>query len=85
MKVHLLIGLLVIPPGAAVAVNAKDKPKQATGTMVCRDIDETGSRLRSNRVCMTKEQGEETRRQTQADVMQGQNRLIQPCPPKTNC
>jgi hypothetical protein len=84
MRTALLFALVFALPAPLTAAGP-EKPKAHTGAMICRDLQETGSRLATNRVCMTKEQWEENRRQAQADVMYGQNRLINPCPPNTRC
>jgi len=84
MRIALLFALVFALPAPAAA-SGPEKPKSPTGAMVCRDLQVTGSRLATNRVCMTKEQWEESRRQTQADVAYGQNRLLNPCPPNTRC
>jgi hypothetical protein len=84
MKTALLSALILAFP-APVAAAGVEKPKTHTGAMVCRDLQETGSRLSTRRVCMTKEQWEDSRRQTQVDVAYGQSRLMSACPPHTNC
>jgi hypothetical protein len=84
MKTALLFALVFALP-APLAANGVEKPGPRTGTMVCRDVEQTGSRLSTRRVCMTKEQWEDSRRQTQAEVQQGQERLMSACPPNTRC
>jgi hypothetical protein len=80
-----MIALLLLAPAAPGAAFAPDKPKAHANPMICRDLQATGSRLATNRVCMTKDQWENARRETQNAVMYGQNRLIRPCPPNTRC
>jgi hypothetical protein len=84
MKTALLFALVFALP-APLAASGTEKPKSHPGAMVCREVQETGSRLSSSRVCMTKEQWEESRRQAQADVAYGQSRLLSACPPNTRC
>jgi hypothetical protein len=84
MKSALLFALAFALPSPAAATGV-NKPGRPGGAMVCRDIQATGSRLTTFRVCMTRDQWEEQRRQTQADVAYGQSRLLNPCPPNTRC
>jgi hypothetical protein len=84
MRPTLLFALIFALP-ATTAAAAAERPIRPGSAMVCRDIETTGSRLATSRVCMTKDQWDEQRRQTQADVAYGQSRLINPCPPNTRC
>jgi hypothetical protein len=84
MKTALFAALLIVSVAPA-PVQAAAKPKADSKAMICRDIEETGSRLRSNRVCMTREQWETARQDAQDAIDQGQKRLMSACPPKTIC
>ena len=82
IKIASFAALLIVAAPAPTLAAAK--PKDSKG-MIRRDLDETGSRLRSNRVCMTKEQWEAARRDAQDLTDAGQRRLMTACPPKTVC
>ena len=84
IKIASFAALLIVAFAPAPALAAA-KPKADSKGMICRDLDETGSRLRSNRVCMTKEQWETSRRDAQDMTDEGQRRLMTACPPKTVC
>ena len=56
MNKAILLGLLLVP-GAAWAADAGDKPGAKPGAMICRDVGETGSRLGTKRVCMSRDTG----------------------------
>ena len=84
MRSALLFALIFALPAPAAAF-APDKPNRPGSAMVCRDIQATGSRLATSRICKTKEQWEEERRQVQADIAYGQTRVVTPCPPNTRC
>ena len=59
--------------GATQADNGLD-PNE----MVCRRIQESGSRLNAARVCMTRQQWVDYQRQQRADTEQSQNRRVAP-------
>ena len=86
MRSALLFALIIALPNPAAATGIKPaRADQPGSAMLCRDLETTGSRLATSRVCMTKDQWDEQRRQTQADVAYGQSRLLNPCPPNTRC
>jgi hypothetical protein len=74
MKKAALLGLLLIPGVALAAGNVSDKPDKKHDGLICRDVAETGSRLSSQRVCMTKDQWEASRRDARQAVDQAQTR-----------
>jgi hypothetical protein len=76
MKKAIWLGLALIP-GLAWAGNSAEKPqpKKADG-LVCRDVGVTGSRLASQRVCMTREQWELARRDARDTVDHAQTRQM---------
>ena len=76
---------LLIASAAPAPAHAADKPNAPGTKLICRDIDEIGSRLRSHRTCLTKEQWDAQRREVQDEISQGQKRLLTACPPKTVC
>ena len=77
MKKMLLLATLMISSGALAdepATNGQaSQPKKKGDGLVCRTIDETGSRLGGKRVCMTREQWEENRTQARQSVERTQN------------
>jgi nicotinamide mononucleotide (NMN) deamidase PncC len=79
MKTAMLLCLALIPAVAVAAGNnGTDKQAKKGNGLICRDVAETGSRLSSQRICMTKEQWEESRRQAREAVEHGQNNQIPP-------
>jgi hypothetical protein len=63
----LILGLL-LAAGGEVAV----QPEPAADPVVCRSEGETGSRLKTRRVCMTKSQWAAKRREERMAVEQAQ-------------
>lgn len=78
MKTAMLLCLALIPGIAAAAGNSGKPDSKKNDGLICRDIEETGSRLSSKRVCMTKEQWEENRRQAREAVDRAQTNQIPP-------
>jgi hypothetical protein len=77
MKKALLLGFIVIP-GIALAANVSDKQdKKGTG-LICRESVETGSRLSTKRVCMSREEWEANRREARQTIEQAQTRQWNP-------
>jgi hypothetical protein len=74
MKKAALLGLVLVPAVALAAGNAGDKPDKKHDGIICRDVAETGSRLSSQRICMTKDQWEASRRDARQAVDQAQTR-----------
>jgi hypothetical protein len=72
MAVLIAILLALVPAAAAAAPRQAQKPTD----LICRDITETGSRLASNRVCMTRAQWEEQRRSGQRMIEKAQEQQI---------
>jgi hypothetical protein len=70
MKAILLAGLLV--PGAALAAQPAASSGKKTDGMICREIGVTGSRLDTQRVCMTRQQWEDSRRDARQTIEQAQ-------------
>jgi hypothetical protein len=59
----LLSTAAILLPGAALAAGSDTgKQDKKHDGLICRDIAETGSRLSSKRICMTKDQWEASRR-----------------------
>jgi nicotinamide mononucleotide (NMN) deamidase PncC len=77
MKTAMLLCLALIP-GVAAAAGTSDKHDKKQDGLICRDIEETGSRLSSKRVCMTKEQWEDNRRQAREATDRAQTNQIPP-------
>lgn len=86
MKQALIAAFLVVS-AAPVPVHAADnaKAKPPADHLICRDQDEIGSRLRTRRICMTKEQWAQAQRDAQESVDLGQRRSSVTCPPNTAC
>jgi hypothetical protein len=76
---------MALAGGPAVADNANTAGQNADSgedRMICKRIGETGSRLRSSRVCMTKAQWDEKRRADRQEIEKGQ---MQGCMPNAEC
>jgi hypothetical protein len=82
-----LIAAFLLGSVVSVPAHAADKPKanQPADRLICRDQDEIGSRLRTRRICMTKQQWDQARRDAQESVDLGQRRSAVTCPPNTVC
>jgi hypothetical protein len=72
MRILLATLPLLLPAAAAAAPHAAQKPTDT----ICRDIEETGSRLASHRVCMTRGQWEEQRRNSRQMIDKAQEQQI---------
>lgn len=78
------IGLAALAAGSALAGQEKPKP-QASGDeqpLVCRTVEETGSRLKARKVCMTSEQWADQRRQDRMLIERSQ---VNACTPGGGC
>ena len=84
MRTALLCTLVLALPAPLTAAGPA-RPQTPRSAMICRVITATGSRLDSTRICKTKEQWEEARRQAQVDTALGQTRAMTGCPPNTRC
>ena len=86
----LALGLLFVPSLALAAVGS-DSASPAAGSndkgskMICREVDETGSRLGGKRVCMTRDQWEEQRRAARAAIERAQSQQSNPCGAANRC
>ena len=60
--------------GAAAQASGNENPNE----MICRRVQESGSRLNASRICMTRAQWVDYQRQTRADTEQSQNRRVAP-------
>jgi nicotinamide mononucleotide (NMN) deamidase PncC len=78
MRKVMLLGLALIPSIAWAAGNAGDNQDKKRSGMICRELEETGSRLSTKRICMTKEQWEAARRDARQAVEQAQTRQWNP-------
>ncbi|HEX5182405.1 MAG TPA: hypothetical protein VFW19_04535 [Allosphingosinicella sp.] len=84
---HFALGLLIVPGLAlasgntAPAASSTDKGSK----LICREVEEIGSRLGGKRICMTRDQWEEERRNARSTVEKAQSQQINPCAtsPKT--
>jgi nicotinamide mononucleotide (NMN) deamidase PncC len=74
----LLLGGALLIPSVALAATAGNKQDKKHDGLVCRDIAETGSRLASKRVCMTKEQWDENRRDARQSIERAQTQQTNP-------
>jgi hypothetical protein len=75
MKKAVLLGFVMIP-GVALAASGQTQDKR--NGLICRESLETGSRLSSKRICMTREQWEQARRDARDAVDQAQMRQTNP-------
>lgn len=79
-----LVGAPVIaqplPPVQAAASDQQLPPlkKKATGRLICKSIEQIGSRLATKRTCMTAEQWEQQKQIDRDLVQQTQERTYQP-------
>ena len=71
-----LLGLALIP-AVALAAGSGDKPDKRND-LICRESLETGSRLATKRICMTREQWDASRREARDVVEQAQTRQGNP-------
>lgn len=78
MKKAALLCLALFPGVAFAAGNAGDKQDKKHDGLICREIDTTGSRLETQRVCMTKEQWEQSRREARQTVERAQTQQTNP-------
>jgi hypothetical protein len=83
MKTLFLFAALALPPGAAFAQAPAAGSAAASGNpdpnaMICRRVNESGSRLNAARICMTRQQWVDYQRQMRADTEQSQNRRAAP-------
>ena len=77
MKKALLLGLALIP-AIALAANVDDKQDKKRDGLICRETAETGSRLSSKRICMTREEWDANRRETRQMVERAQTQQTNP-------
>lgn len=64
----MLIWLALVAAGGNVSPPATARPAPDPNKIVCRDLGRTGSRLASDRVCMTRHEWDERQRADQKDV-----------------
>jgi hypothetical protein len=67
VSMALILGLLL-----AVGGEAAVQPEQAADPVICRSESETGSRLKSRKICMTKSEWAAKRREDRLAVEQAQ-------------
>jgi hypothetical protein len=83
------LGLLFVPSLALAAVSGDGAPAASStdkgSKMICREIDETGSRLGAKRVCMTRDQWDEQRRAARAVVERAQSQQGSTCSGAMHC
>lgn len=72
MKNAVWLGLALIPSIALAGTPPEKQDKKRDG-LICRDVAQTGSRLDTRRVCMTKEEWEDTRTQARQNIERMQN------------
>jgi invasion protein IalB len=84
MKTLFSIAALALTASAALSQTPATGPEAKSdgdfnpNEMVCRRIQESGSRLNAARVCMTRQQWIDYQRQQRADTEQSQNRRVAP-------
>jgi hypothetical protein len=75
MKTLLLIGPLLAAAAASAQTppaHARQGPAYNPNETVCRMVRETGSRLSQNRICMTRAEWDQYRRQMRQNIDQAQ-------------
>jgi nicotinamide mononucleotide (NMN) deamidase PncC len=77
MKKALLLALVLVP-SVALAGGAGEKQDKKRDGLICREMAETGSRLSTKRVCMTREQWDQSRRETRETIERAQTRQTNP-------
>jgi hypothetical protein len=86
MNKLFVVGLLLAPAIALPsAARASEKPDKAHDGLICREVSETGSRLGSKRICLTREQWDADRREARANVERAQTMQTNPCGAATKC
>jgi nicotinamide mononucleotide (NMN) deamidase PncC len=78
MKRVFALMLLLVPGIAFAAGNDQGKQDKKHDGMICRDLDTTGSRLETRRVCMTREQWEQQRHDARELIDRAQNQQTNP-------
>lgn len=78
MTKALWLCMALIPSMALAAGTSTGKQEKKGSDMICRTQDVTGSRLESKRVCMTRDQWEQSRRMMREEIEKGQNNQIPP-------
>ena len=73
MKKALFLAALALPTAAAAQAPSSGSSGETAGgndpnQMICRNLGETGSRLSRNRVCMTRGQWDQQRRETRQNI-----------------
>jgi hypothetical protein len=77
MKTMLAIAAILVS-GSALAEPPHAKPEKKGTDMICRDADEIGTRLASHRICMTRDQWEQSRRDARQTVDHAQTSQTNP-------
>jgi hypothetical protein len=75
MKTAAFVLASLLLPGAAMAETASTAKKDK---LICVKQNPTGSRLGATRVCMTKDQWADHKRQTQQDIERRQTTQVNP-------
>lgn len=83
LRFLVTVSLLVCTAPAFAQTQAADKQqpaddKKLSERLVCKSIDQIGSRVSTKRTCMTGQQWEEQRRSSREDVGRTQERTFQP-------
>jgi hypothetical protein len=78
MKKLILIAVLLTPGAALADAGRTDSATEKGAQMVCRNIQETGSRLSKRRICMTREEWAEQKRIQRAEIERAQSRHLEP-------
>ena len=78
MKKILLTATLIACSGAAFSAGSKASGDiKKDSDVVCRNVAETGSRLSSKKVCMTRAQWAEHKRNTRRELNDAQSRRLE--------
>jgi hypothetical protein len=76
MKKAVFVGLALIP-AIALATTGDKQDKKRDG-LICRESVETGSRLSTKRVCMSREEWEASRREARQVIERAQTQQWNP-------
>ena len=78
MRKLVFAGALCLPLTAIGAQPPAAQSNADPNEMVCRNLRETGSRLNTNRVCMTRQQWAERRREARQNIDRAQTNRVYP-------
>ena len=72
----VLSAALLLTGTAAIAADGREPESGKKNGMICRAQGETGSRLGGKKVCMTREQWEDMKRETRQNIDRAQTQQV---------